>query len=125
VRDGEWMSGGVDGKGRDGDASRASPTRSISASPMAMVGIALLFRGLEIEPTVPAPPARVASNPPFGAGADWQTALCPGGVVDGSTRCALGAEEPRQSETSKMGNSDANAGRPRVFACPRHSRRAR
>jgi len=125
VRDGKWMSGGVDGKGRHGDASRASPTRSNSAAPMAMVGIALLFRGLEREPTVPALPARTATNLPSGEGADWRTAPGPEKVADGSTRCAPGAAEPRQSATSRMGNGDANAGRQSVFACPRRRRRAR
>jgi len=125
VRDGEWMSGGVDPEGRDGDASRASPTRSNSASSMAMVGIALLFRGLEIEPTVPAAPARMATNLPSGAGADGQTAPGPGEVVDESPRGVPRAAEPRQSETSRMGNGDANAGRPSVLVCPHRRRRAR
>jgi len=125
VSDGEWMSGGDDDKDCDGDASRASPMRSNSASPIAMVGIALLFCGLEIEPTVPAPPARMATNPPSGAGADWFTPPGPGRVVDGSTRCAPAAAEPRQSATSRMGNGDANTARPSVLACPRRRRRAR
>jgi len=64
------MSGGVDGKGRDGDASRASPTRSDWASPMAMAGIAFPFPGLEIEATVPAPQALMVTNRHSGVGAD-------------------------------------------------------
>jgi len=36
--------------------------------------------------------------------------------VDGSTRCGLGAEEPRRLATSSRGGGDAHAGRPRIRA---------
>jgi len=83
---------------------------------MAIVGVAFVFPRLEIERTVLAPPAGMATKRPSGAGATWLTAPGPGGVVDGSTRCVLGAAEPRRLETSGRGGGDAHAGRARIRA---------
>jgi len=82
---------------------------------MAMAGIAFLFPLTEIEPTFPAPPARKATNPPSGAGADWLTARCfEGGVIE-STQGVLEAAEPPQLTKLRTGSCDAHVGRPVIY----------
>jgi len=53
-------------------------------------------------------------EPPSEAGADWLTAPCRRGGVDGSTQCVLGAAEPRLLAPMRRGRGDAHAGRPGI-----------
>ena len=94
------------------------------AAPRAYSGLAVVFPRRDVQPTVSAPPARVATNRPSGAGADWLTAPCSGGGVDESSRCVMGAAEPRRLAALRRGRGDAHAGFPCICTgSPRIERR--